>query len=106
MPQARRVHPVVFDYPRVDTLELLVKPPPGFRAAHAPEPVNLSGPYGRYKLVISATAEGYKVQRAFALLAESVPAMEYEALRSFVEHVVGADRMSLPFERIPTPAAD
>ena len=106
MPQTPRIHSVVFDYPRVDTLELLVKPPPGFRVARAPEPVELTGPYGRYKLTISSTAEGYKVQRAFALFAESVPAAEYEALRSFVERVVGADRTSLRFERTPATGAD
>ncbi len=103
LPPGPRVHPVVFDFPRVDTMELTVKAPSGFRPRAAPEPRQLSGPYGKYRLVIAATPEGYEVNRALALLPLRVPPAEYEALRSFVEEVRRADRTPLTFVRAESP---
>jgi hypothetical protein len=98
-----RVHPVVFAFPRVDILELSVKAQAGFRPKDAPEATSFAGPYGKYQLTISATADGFKVQRALALLPVVVPPAEYDALRAFISKVRRADATTLPFARAESP---
>lgn len=99
LPPGPRQHPVVFDFPHVEILELTLTLPGGFRLAPLPEKTSLVTPYGKYELAFSTAPEGVKVARAFALLPLSVPAEEYEALRRFLEEVRRADRTGLTFEQ-------
>ena len=68
---------------RVQWRKTSVKAPPGFRAKDAPKETSISGPYGKYSLAVSVTADGFKIQRALALFPVAVPPSEYEALRAF-----------------------
>jgi hypothetical protein len=99
LPPGRRVNPVVFAFPRVDFLELTVKAPSGFRPEAAREGASFAGPYGKYRLVISVTQDGYKLERALALFPVAVPPAEYDSLRSFLADVRRADRTTLAFGR-------
>lgn len=103
LPPGPRVHPVVFDFPRVQVLELTVTSPDGFRFESPPDSVSLATTYGKYQLVFSAAPEGAKVQRAFALLPVKVPVEEYDDLRGFLEAVRRADATGLTFTRTETP---
>jgi hypothetical protein len=100
LPSGPRTHPVAFDFPRVDLLELSLKSPHGFRPRPAPDATTLTGPFGKYRLVVTVTEDGYKVERAVALFAVAVPASEYDALRAFLDGVRRADGTLLEFERV------
>lgn len=100
LPSGPRTHPVVFDFSRIDVVELTVAPPPGFRPGGTAVVRDFSGPYGKYRLEISRDATGYTVKRALALLALAVPAAEYDALLTFLAKVRRADSTVLEFERI------
>ncbi len=94
---------VVFSYPRIDSLKLDVQAPPGFVAAGVKAPPVVESPYGRHALQITATPEGYHVERLYALAAVVVPAKDYDALRQFFEDVARADATSLEFKRAGGP---
>jgi hypothetical protein len=94
-----RVHPVIFDYPRADVAELNIAAPPGFEPADAPPPIEISGPFGSYRLKMSTTSGGYRVERALALLPLKVPAAEYDVLVAFLDEVRHADSTSVKFTR-------
>lgn len=99
LPPGRRTHAIVFDYPRVETLELRILPPEGLRPTGAPVTTERSSPYGKYRLAIAVTPEAYTIQRALALFPVFVPAEEYDALREFLEAVRRADDTTLEFAR-------
>ena len=90
---------VIFDYPRIESLNLDVVSPPGFEPAGAAPVPAVESPYGRYALFISTTPEGYHVQRMFALVALVIPPQEYPALKKFLADVAKADDTVLPFKR-------
>ena len=94
---------VVFDFPRIDSLVLDVKSPPGFVATEVKAPPLVESPFGRYTLKISATPEGYHVERLYALSAVAVPAKEYDTLRRFFDDVARADATRLEFRRSEGP---
>ncbi|HEX4825439.1 MAG TPA: DUF3857 domain-containing protein [Candidatus Polarisedimenticolaceae bacterium] len=103
LPPGPRVHPVIIEYPRVITTELVVKCPPGFRPGKLPEGAALTGPYGRYRLAFTVVPDGVKVERALAILAVEIPAAQYDALRGFFDDVRRGDRTPLKFERAAAP---
>lgn len=100
LPPGPREHPVVFDFPRVEILELEFNLPDGFRLEELPADTNLVTPYGKYALAFSSTPEAAKVERAFALLPLAVPPDEYDALRAFLEDVRQGDATRLTIERL------
>jgi hypothetical protein len=100
LPPGERVHPVVFDYPRVDLVELTIVPPPGFRTSEAPEPTELTGPYGAYRLAVARTGAAVKISRSLTLRHVRVPAEEYDALRAFLDDVRRADDTRVRFLRV------
>ena len=97
---ATRVHPVVFDYPKLELTAIDVTAPHGFRGRAAPAPVKFESPYGRYQFVVTETPTGFHVDRAFALTVITVNVDEYAALRKFLDDVRNADRTAVSFERI------
>jgi hypothetical protein len=50
-------------------------------------------------MFITATPEGYHVERVFALTAIAIPAKEYEPLRRFLAEVHQADHTYLEFRK-------
>jgi len=98
-PAAARVHPVIFDYPRLDILGLDVAAPHGFKPQASPAPVTLESPFGRYQLVITKTPTGFHVDRAFALTVLMAKVEDYGALRKFLDGVRDGDRTTVSFER-------
>jgi len=98
-PAATRVHPVIFDYPRLDILGLDVTAPHGFKPLAVPAPVTLESPFGRYQLVFTKTPTGFHVDRAFALTVLMAKVEDYGALRKFLDGVRDGDRTTVSFER-------
>jgi hypothetical protein len=99
LPSGPRTHPVKFDFPRVEVLEMNVATPADFVPTEAPQPVRLEGRHGRYVLVVTPTPSGYRVNREFALHRSEIPAAEYESLRDFLAAARRADRTLLEFQR-------
>jgi len=97
--EATRTYPVVFDFPWIDLTELSVAPPPGFRTGEAPKEVKIESPFGSYQLQFEASARGYRVRRAFAMVTPTIKTESYESLRRFLEEVRLADRTQLIFTR-------
>ncbi|HEX4823751.1 MAG TPA: DUF3857 domain-containing protein [Candidatus Polarisedimenticolaceae bacterium] len=98
-PAAKRVHPIIFDYPKLDILAIDVEAPHGFVPKDPPAPVTLDSQYGRYQLSVTKTATGYHVDRAFALTVLIAKPPEYDGLRAYFASVRKADQTMLAFER-------
>lgn len=97
---ATRVHPIIFEFPRVDLCTLEVAPPAGFAVKGAPEPIKIDSKFGRYLLSITVAGNGsYHVERKFALVPIAVPAAEYDELKRFLADVRRADKTRLEFQR-------
>lgn len=95
-----RVHPVIFDYPKVDVTAIDVSPPHGFKPGAAPVPLKIESPYGRYELVVSQTPTGFHMDRALALTVLIVKQKDYEPMRKFFDDVQRADRTTVTFQRL------
>ncbi|MFQ5700269.1 MAG: DUF3857 domain-containing protein [Acidobacteriota bacterium] len=94
-----RVHPVFFRYPFIDLTTVEVASPAGFTPRQPPPLVRFQTPFGTYGRKITKTAGGYRVERAVALLALTVKAEDYKALRAFLERIRVADHAMLEFGR-------
>jgi hypothetical protein len=95
-----RVHPVVFDFPRMDQNVVDVEAPPGFETTQPPAVAPLESPYGHYALFISATPSSYHIERVFSLAALAIPVNEYEPLRRFLSQVRQADNTAVEFRKV------
>ena len=62
-PSENRVNPVVFDYPKTDTVSIDVTSPAGFAPKGDLPPVHADNQMGHYVLTVTATATGYHVVR-------------------------------------------
>jgi hypothetical protein len=89
----------VFDYPWIDLTSIEMSAPPGYGPADPPQPTRIESPFGSYVLKISALSNGYRVERAFALVATTLKVEAYEELRGYLEAVRRADRTPLHFRR-------
>lgn len=94
-----RVHPIVFDYPRIDRSILEIESPEGYAPKGAPAPVKVDGPFGSYSLVATATPTGYHVERSFSLNMQNFPPDRYAGIRKYLSDVRKADRASVEFRR-------
>lgn len=101
LPSTTRVHPVVFDYLKADTVTLDITAPHGFEPGDVPEPVELETAMGRYQLVVKKTPTGYHVDRGLAVTALIVEKEDYGTFRKFLEEVRNADRTTVTFTRAP-----
>jgi hypothetical protein len=99
LPEGPRTHPVVFEFPRVDIVNLEIVAPEGYVPEDAPEPEKLQTPVGNYILRVSRLEDRFKVERAVALFNVSVSVDRYDELRSFIEDVRRLDRSPLTFMR-------
>src|SRR4029079_17504455 len=98
-PSPTRTNNVVFQYPRVDTVTIDVKAPPGCNGATAAAPVRIDSPFGRYILQIRNTETGVHVDRMLALVNLVVEVPDYQALRTFLQDAASLDRTSVVFDR-------
>lgn len=94
-----RTHPIIFDYPELVIISLDVTAPKGFKPKDPPPAVNLDSPYGRYQLVVTKTATGFHVDRAFALTVLIAKPPEYAAVKKYFTDVHQAEQVALDFER-------
>ena len=99
LPEGPRTHPVVFEFPRVDVVNLEIVAPEGYVPEDAPEPEKLQTPVGNYVLRVSRLEDRFKVERAVALFNLAIPVDRYDELRSFIEDVRRLDRSPLTFKR-------
>ena len=76
-----------------------VETPPGYVTSPPPAVPPIDSPYGHFALFITATPEGYHVERVFSLTSMAVPAAEYESLRRFLTQARQADRSAVEFRR-------
>jgi len=95
----QRRHAVVFDYPRVDALELTTAGPRGFVLEDPPPPTKIENRFGSYELRIERVDAGAKVSRALAIFPLVVKTDEYDELRGFLDEVARLDRTTLRFRR-------
>ena len=100
LPPGPRVHDIEFEFPTIDTTVVSVTPPQGFVPDELPDAIEIESEYGRFKVEFELSETGIDVRRAFALLTPSVPAAEYDALRSFLEDVRAADGGAVRFVRV------
>jgi hypothetical protein len=98
-----RTHPLIFDYPRTETVTISVRPPDLFEAGSPPSGAEFETAYGRYALDIRRDDDGYTIDRELELFRLSVPADEYDALREFFQRVEQADRTIVEFRRSEAP---
>jgi len=99
LPAGDRTHPIVFPFPRVETLDLTIDAPKGFVPEDPPPSAEFESSFGKYSLRIARTESSYKVERLLALYETVIPPEEYEELRDFIEQVRGLDRTPLEFTR-------
>lgn len=95
----RRVHPIVFPYPKADVGTMTLEAPEGFEPGEPPPPVVLNGRLADYALTVEKAERGFRVSRSFVLKALVVPPAEYAEFRSYLQKVREADRTSVVFLR-------
>jgi hypothetical protein len=94
-----RIHPLVFPFPHADLLTLDVKAPEGWEPAAAPEAVNLMTAWGRYRLEVKRSGEGFHVERNIAFLPIRIEPASYSQFLQFLNDIRRADRKPLEFRR-------
>ena len=102
LPAGPRLHPVVFDFPRVDHNVMEITAPPGFEPYGDPVMAPVQSDFGRYTLSLMPTETGYRVERKLTLVPVAVPASEYESLRGFLAEVRRVDATRMEFRRKPS----
>ena len=95
----RRVHPIVFRFPRIDVGTITMRPPEGFEPESGFDPVILNGRLADYALTVETVDGAFKVSRNFVLKSLVVPPAEYAEFRAVLEKVRAADRASVTFRR-------
>ena len=99
LPAGTRIHPVVFRFPLVDEIQIVVEAPEGFIPGTAPPPVSIASRFGEYTRIVSRADRSFEVMRRFRFTALAIPPAEYGAIRAFLGDVRAADRAELPFVR-------
>jgi hypothetical protein len=94
-----RVHPVNFHYPYIVHTVIDITAPEGFVPRPAPAPVSIDSQLGGYRLNITRTPDGYRVERMMALAILGVIAEGYPFLLDHFNAIRRADRTELVFER-------
>ncbi|MBI3450872.1 MAG: hypothetical protein HY049_18400 [Acidobacteria bacterium] len=100
---AKRIHPVVLDFPAIDRSVIDVGAPPGFVAAEPPATVTLRNDEGSYSLAVERTEGGFRVRREFTRLPLAIKPADYRPFRDFLQAVRLADRTRLRFVKAGAP---
>jgi len=103
LPDAPRIHPIEFNFPRSDKLVIWVAPPDGFVAIDPPPVEQFETEYGGYSFEIVREGDGYTIARHLYILSTTIDPEEYVALREFFERVRQTDRTAVEFRRSAAP---
>lgn len=99
VPNAPRHLPILLPHARVDRASIEFKAPPGFAATAPPDPVEITSPFGSYRLEIAATDAGYRVEREIKIGVDKVQPGTAPVFVRFLSQVRTADHTSLRFVR-------
>jgi hypothetical protein len=97
-PDAIRVHPIEFPFPRTDIAILNVHPPSGYVPGPLPAPVSIESPFGSYTLHAEGQDGGITVSRSLRLPGRSLDAGLIHGLNKFLNGIRDADRTLLVFQ--------
>jgi hypothetical protein len=96
--EAARVHPIVLDsHAFTETLHL--KLPAGFDVDELPDPLKIDAPFGSYKTTYELKNDELIFTRALALHAITIPAAQYQSIRSFFERIRAAEQSPVVLAR-------
>ena len=86
-----RRHPIVLDaYVFAETVQL--KLPPGFVVDELPDPIKVDGAFGSYNTTYLIKEGQLVFTRTLAQRAGTIPAAQYQTVRSFFERIRAADQ--------------
>jgi hypothetical protein len=88
--EAARRHPIVLDaHAFTETVHL--KLPAGFLVDELPDPLKIDGPFGSYKTTYEVKNNELLFTRTLAQRAGTIPAAQYQTVRSFFERIRAAE---------------
>jgi len=96
--EAKREHPVVLDS-HTFTEVVRVKLPAGFEIDEMPDAVKLDTPFGSYKTSYEVKDGQLVFTRALTQRAATIPATQYQAIRSFFERIRAAEQAPVVMAR-------
>jgi hypothetical protein len=96
--EAIRKYPVVLEA-RAFTETVQVKLPAGFAVDELPDPVKLDAPFGTYKTSYEVKNGELLFTRSLALRAVTIPADQYQTVRSFFEKIRAAEQAPVVLAR-------
>jgi len=99
-----RYYPIVFPFPRTETMTLTISPGDGFAASEIPEAISLDAPFGHFAFSVTRAPGAYVVRRELSLKRARIESTEYDRLREFLLEVRLADRTQLRFVKSGKPA--
>ena len=96
--EANRAHPIVLDS-HAFTEVVRVKLPAGFDVDEMPDAVKLDAPFGSYKTSYEVKNGELVFTRALTQRATTIPAAQYQAIRSFFERIRAAEQAPVVLAR-------
>lgn len=96
--EAQREHPIVLDS-RAFTEVVRFKLPAGFDVDEMPDAVKLDTPFGSYKTSYEVKDGELIFSRALTQRATTIPAAQYQAIRSFFERIRAAEQAPVVLAR-------
>lgn len=96
--EAVRRHPIVLDA-RAFTETVRVKLPAGFLVDELPDPLKIDGPFGSYKTTYEVKDNELLFTRTLAQRAGTIPAAQYQTVRSFFERIRAAEQAPVVLAR-------
>ena len=89
--EAVRRHPIVLEA-RGFTETVHLKLPAGFLVDELPDPLKIDGPFGSYKTTYEVKNNELLFTRTLAQRAGTIPAAQYQTVRSFFERIRAAEQ--------------
>ena len=96
--EARREHPIVLDS-HAFTEVVRVKLPAGFDVDEMPDAVKLDAPFGSYKTSYEVKNRELVFTRALIQRATTIPAAQYQVIRTFFERIRAAEQAPVVLAR-------
>jgi hypothetical protein len=95
---AVRRHPIVLDaHAFTETIQL--KLPAGFLVDELPDPLSIDGPFGSYKTTYDVKDNVLLFTRVLAQRRRTIPAAQYQTVRSFFERIRAAEQAPVVLAR-------
>jgi len=95
---AVRRHPIVLD-PHAFTETIHLKLPAGFLVDELPDPLSIDGPFGSYKTTYEVKDNVLLFTRVLAQRGGTIPAAQYQIVRSFFERIRAAEQAPVVLAR-------